>query len=125
MSNIECNENEVSFYFGNISYPVNQTELGDLGLEHYIKIAIYGLCIIASLFGNLVVILVVCLNPRMRGTVNIYLVNVAVSDLLISLCCTWVHLINDITVPRWVLGAIMCKFHTAAQSKSNKILLPF
>ncbi|ESO84079.1 hypothetical protein LOTGIDRAFT_108319 [Lottia gigantea] len=82
--------------------------------EMVLKIAFYVPVIVMALFGNLLVILVVARNKRMKTTTNYYIVNLAVADLLVVLTCSWVHLLDDLT-EGWILGAFFCKFNTFAQ----------
>ena len=120
MSNItKCDGDESSyedFDLSQMPYPVNITDQWDLSPASYVKIFIYMLNIIAAIFGNMVVILVVIFNVKMRTTINYYLVNVAVADILITICCTWVHLVNHLST-QFILGAFMCRINGFAQSK--------
>lgn len=74
----------------------------------------YGLIILLALIGNIVVILVVARNKRMHTPTNYFIVNLAVSDILVTSMCTWVHLVHDVT-EGWVLGAFFCKINSFAQ----------
>jgi len=83
----------------------------------YIKILITIVTIIAILIGNTSVILAVALNRSLRNTINYYLTNLAIADILICVFCLLVHLINNLTEPLYVLGPLICKFNGFAQSK--------
>ena len=83
-----------------------------------VKAAFYVPLILVALLGNVAVIVTVWRNKRMWTTTNFYIVNLAVSDLLITLSCTWVHLVDHLT-EGWVLGAFFCKFNSFAQGKLN------
>ena len=104
------------FDLSQIPYPMNTTGELDLSTGSYVKILVYIVNILAAVFGNMVVILVVIFNVKMRTTINYYLVNVAVADILITLCCTWVHLVNHLST-QFILGAFMCRINGFAQSK--------
>ncbi|XP_050391461.1 neuropeptide FF receptor 2 [Patella vulgata] len=82
--------------------------------EMVLKIGFYVPVIVLALLGNLLVILVVARNKRMKTTTNYYIVNLAISDLLVALSCSWVHLLDNLT-DGWILGAFFCKFNTFAQ----------
>ncbi|ELU17570.1 hypothetical protein CAPTEDRAFT_62906, partial [Capitella teleta] len=82
--------------------------------EAGVKIASYMVIIVMALIGNLLVLVTVARTRRLHTTTNFYIVNLAVSDLLVTLMCTWVHLVDDLT-EGWVLGAFFCKFNTFAQ----------
>lgn len=61
-----------------------------------------------SVAGNILVCLVILKTPRMRTTRNYLLVNLAVSDLTMSLLCIPFDVALKITSPLWPLGSIMC-----------------
>lgn len=82
----------------------------------YFKIMTCILTIIAILIGNTSVILAVALNRSLKTTINYYLTNLSVAGILIVVFCLWVHLINNLTEPLYVLGPFMCKFNGFAQS---------
>lgn len=80
------------------------------------KITVYTFLILTALIGNTLIILVVLKNKRMQTTTNYFLVNLAVSDLVVSLSCSWVHLVDDLT-EGWILGNFFCPFNTFAQGE--------
>ncbi|KAK7475830.1 hypothetical protein BaRGS_00032880 [Batillaria attramentaria] len=84
--------------------------------EIVVKTVFYVPIISLAIIGNVLVILVVARNKRMRTTTNYYIVNLAVADCLVALTCSWVHLLDDLT-PGWVLGAFFCKFNTFTQGQ--------
>lgn len=86
--------------------------------EILLKIFIYVLVIVMATTGNCLVITVVFTNSRMRTTTNYYIVNLAASDLLVTLSCSWVHLVSSLNED-WVLGAFFCKFNSFAQVTST------
>ena len=92
-------------------------ELFGEGQTHlkYIKAFAYSVLMVISLFGNLAVIFVVSKNKRMRTATNYLIVNMAASDLLISVFAVPRELVQIFTGPqRWLLdgltGLILCKF---------------
>lgn len=97
-------------------YPLSMLTPVPVG-EAAVKITIYTLLILIALIGNTLIILVVLKNKRMQTTTNYFLVNLAVSDLVVSLSCSWVHLVDDLT-EGWVLGAFFCSFNSFAQGKA-------
>ncbi|XP_048763746.2 QRFP-like peptide receptor isoform X4 [Ostrea edulis] len=97
-------------------YPLSMLTPVPVG-EAAVKITIYTLLILIALIGNTLIILVVLKNKRMQTTTNYFLVNLAVSDLVVSLSCSWVHLVDDLT-EGWVLGAFFCSFNSFAQVAS-------
>ena len=84
--------------------------------EAVVKVFFCILIIVLALIGNITIILIVWKNKRMRTTTNFYIVNLAVSDLMVTCSCTWVNLVDDLT-EGWVLGAFFCKFNSFVQGK--------
>ncbi|CAH1793438.1 unnamed protein product [Owenia fusiformis] len=83
-------------------------------LEMALKVFFYSIIICLALVGNTLVIFIVWRSKSMRTTTNYYIVNLAVSDILVTLCCSWVHLVDDLS-EGWVLGPIFCKINSFAQ----------
>ena len=84
--------------------------------EMTVKVILYTLIIVIALLGNVSVVFIVWRNKRMWTTTNFYIVNLAVSDLMIVLSCQWVKLVDDLS-EGWVLGAFFCKFNSFAQGE--------
>lgn len=96
-------------YFGNLERPPLW--------ETVTKIFFYSVIMLMSLVGNTLVVYIVWRNRTMRTTTNFFIVNLAVSDLMVTCSCTWVHLVDDLT-EGWVLGAFFCKFNSFAQGET-------
>ncbi|XP_034314832.2 substance-P receptor isoform X1 [Magallana gigas] len=79
--------------------------------EMVVKSVIYGIITISSLFGNVLIIVIVMKNKTMKTVTNYYIVNLAVADLMVTLTCTWVTLVDNLT-EGWILGAFFCKLNT-------------
>jgi hypothetical protein len=121
MSSIEaCNEtlDITKFDFKEWDFPRTNSTFRTFLWPDYVKILVSIVTIIAVLVGNIAVIIAVVQNRSLRTTVNVYLTNLAVADLLICVCCIWVLTINDLTKPLYILGPLMCKINGFAQSKS-------
>lgn len=86
--------------------------------EIIVKIIAYVIIMVLSLVGNMLVVYIVWHNKRMRTTTNFFIVNLAVSDLMVTSSCTWVHLVDDLT-EGWVLGAFFCKVNSFMQGQST------
>ena len=71
---------------------------------------------IIGLLGNVLVMYVVWSSKAMRTTTNYFLVNLALSDLMVTLSCMWVRLVDDLS-EGWVLGGFFCRFNSFAQGK--------
>lgn len=63
---------------------------------------------ILGLAGNSLVVIVVALNPGMRSTTNILIINLAVADLLFVIFCI-PFTATDFVINYWPFGNIWCK----------------
>ena len=113
--NVSLGDGEFSMYdTQDIPYPI---EIPKRPLwEIIVKCVAYGIIMLLALVGNVLVVFIVWQNKRMRTTTNYFIVNLAVSDLMVTSSCTWVHLVDNLT-ENWVLGAFFCKFNSFAQGK--------
>lgn len=68
----------------------------------------YTLVFILGICGNCFVVAVVFRSPRMRTVTNIFIVNLALADILVLIFCLPATLIGNIFVP-WILGWFTCK----------------
>lgn len=106
-----------SFDFGDISKIDYIGQFKDIPLpEVVLKILLFVLIIVTAVVGNILIIVVVAWNKRLRTTTNYYIVNLAVSDLFVTICCSWVYLVTHLT-DGFILGPFFCKFNTFAQGK--------
>ncbi|XP_045610630.1 QRFP-like peptide receptor [Procambarus clarkii] len=85
-----------------------------LDVYESLQVALMVLVVAMSVSGNLAVMVVVYLNSFLHSTINYYLVNLAVADLLISVFC-WPTLANRLTHPLYLLGRPLCKISVLAQ----------
>lgn len=49
-------------------------------------------------------------------SVNLFILNLCICDLMIVVWCSWVHMINSVS-QNWIFGAFFCKFNTFVQGK--------
>ncbi|XP_050714875.1 gastrin/cholecystokinin type B receptor-like isoform X2 [Eriocheir sinensis] len=84
-----------------------------LDLYETVQIALIVALVVVSVAGNLAVVAVVYFNRFLRSSVNCYLANLAVADLLITLAC-WPTLVNRLTQPLYILGRPICKITVLA-----------
>ena len=78
-----------------------------------IKILESSLCLILnflSISGNLIVCITVYKTPRLRTTTNIYILALALSDLL-SAVCVMPLAAGVLITGRWIFGAPGCELH--------------
>jgi hypothetical protein len=110
-----------SFNFTPFDFPKPETIRTEFNNWDYLKIIACVVTIIFILIGNIGVIAAVACNRSLRNTINYYLANLAVADVLICACCLWVHLVNNLYEPMYKLGPFFCKFNGFAQSKHKLI----
>lgn len=72
------------------------------------RILLYVLIFLLSVFGNLLIIIVLAMNKRMRTVTNSFLLSLAVSDLMMAIFCMPFTLIPNI-LEDFIFGAAMCK----------------
>src|SRR5688572_25702186 len=83
-----------------------------------IQMVTYICVMVLSLLGNLPLRLAITTQRSMRTTINYYLLNMALADMLIVIFCMWVHFMNAyIYQESYKLGAFMCRIETFAKSK--------
>lgn len=80
------------------------------------KLGFYLLAFIVALLGNLCVITVILRTKSLRTKFNMYIVNLALADLMIPLFCMWIQLVASLNM-QWILGKFLCKIHTFVQGK--------
>ncbi len=76
---------------------------------------------IIGLVGNILVVVVVGRNKSMRTTTNVYIVNLALSDVLMCLFAvpfTPIHSFMD----EWIFGDVLCKLFPTSQVSRKKAL---
>uniref|UniRef100_A0A673B046 Gastrin/cholecystokinin type B receptor n=1 Tax=Sphaeramia orbicularis TaxID=375764 RepID=A0A673B046_9TELE len=72
------------------------------------RILLYSLIFFLSVFGNLLIIVVLTVNKRMRTVTNTFLLSLAISDLMMTVFCMPFNLIPSI-LKDFIFGAAMCK----------------
>ncbi|CAJ1079544.1 cholecystokinin receptor [Xyrichtys novacula] len=76
--------------------------------DHTLRILLYSLIFFLSVVGNLLIIVVLTVNKRMRTVTNSFLLSLAVSDLMMAIFCMPFTLIPSI-LKDFIFGATMCK----------------
>ncbi|XP_070545331.1 QRFP-like peptide receptor [Ptychodera flava] len=88
------------------------------GTDFVVTIVIsYVLVFVLTMFGNIVVVIVMLKFRRMRTVTNIYLVSLAFSDLMIALFCMPFDTLYSVTT-NWPFGEAMCKISRFVQTFS-------
>ncbi|XP_059579586.1 gastrin/cholecystokinin type B receptor [Alligator mississippiensis] len=77
-------------------------------LEVTVRVLLYGLIFALSVLGNALVVAVLALNRRLRTVTNAFLLSLALSDLLLALCCMPFTLIPNL-MGTFVFGDVVCK----------------
>lgn len=73
-----------------------------------IQIPLYATILLLAVIGNFLVILTLVQNRRMRTITNVFLLNLAVSDILLGVLCMPFTLIGTL-LRNFVFGEFMCK----------------
>ncbi|KAM9347322.1 cholecystokinin receptor [Symphorus nematophorus] len=76
--------------------------------DHTLRILLYTLIFFLSVIGNLLIIVVLTVNKRMRTVTNSFLLSLAFSDLMMAVFCMPFTLIPSI-LKDFIFGAAMCK----------------
>lgn len=77
--------------------------------------------VIVALLGNGIVCHVVRVTPRMRTVTNIFIANLAVGDILMTLFCVPFSFVSILLLGYWPFGAIMC--HVVNYSQAVSVLV--
>ncbi|XP_029463155.1 probable G-protein coupled receptor 83 [Rhinatrema bivittatum] len=77
------------------------------GAAKALLIVAYSVIILVSLFGNVLVCHVVMKNKRMHSATSLFIVNLAVADIMITLLNTPFTLVRFVS-STWVFGKLMC-----------------
>ncbi|XP_053560052.1 cholecystokinin receptor type A [Bombina bombina] len=89
----------------------NNSTLPAKDMHQTVRILLYSLIFLLSVLGNSLVIVVLIRNKRMRTVTNIFLLSLAVSDLMLSLFCMPFTLIPNL-LKDFIFGSAMCKTAT-------------
>ncbi|WKY00563.1 hypothetical protein Q1695_014973 [Nippostrongylus brasiliensis] len=76
--------------------------------ENYVLIFTFITIFLLSVIGNALVIVVIMQQRAMRSITNIYLMNLAITDLMLSVVCMPPTLLSMVT-NCWIFGNILCK----------------
>ncbi|KAL1373745.1 hypothetical protein pipiens_005099, partial [Culex pipiens pipiens] len=93
---------------------------GDSTFQNNLIIPLYAVIFLLSVIGNLLVILTLAQNKRMRTVTNVYLLNLAISDLLLGVFCMPFTLVGQV-LRKFIFGSIMCKLIPYFQAVSVSV----
>lgn len=87
-----------------------------------LQIPLYATILLLAIVGNALVIMTLVQNRRMRTITNVFLLNLAVSDILLGVFCMPFTLVGTL-LRDFVFGELMCKFIPYLQGKfiSNSV----
>lgn len=93
----------------NITYDVyDASAIPDNAPDGRLVVAIFGLIFLVGIPGNTLVVYVVSKNGAMKTVTNLYLVNLAIADLLfLTLCITFT---GSAYVMSWPFGNAICEY---------------
>jgi len=83
------------------------TIANSLQTSDIVTLPFYALIFIAAVAGNLLVILTLVQNKRMRTVTNVFLLNLSVSDLLLAVFCMPFTII-PVMLKNFIFGEIIC-----------------
>uniref|UniRef100_A0AC35TI11 G_PROTEIN_RECEP_F1_2 domain-containing protein n=1 Tax=Rhabditophanes sp. KR3021 TaxID=114890 RepID=A0AC35TI11_9BILA len=104
-------ESEMETMFGNIPWP------DDLSAINIVWVACCCCIFCVSVFGNTMVVYVILSQKSMRTSTNLYLLNLALSDLLLSVICMPSTVVSSI-LKSWIFGGRLCKMLSYLQPVS-------
>lgn len=82
------------------------------------QIPLYAAILLLAIIGNSLVILTLIQNRRMRTITNVFLLNLAISDILLGVLCMPFTLIGTL-LRDFVFGELMCKLLPYLQGKKK------
>ncbi|XP_076686410.1 cholecystokinin receptor type A [Andrena cerasifolii] len=93
---------------------------GQANLLESLIIPLYGTIFLLSVVGNSLVLITLARNKRMRTVTNVYLLNLAVSDLLLGVFCMPFTLLGQM-LKNFVFGITLCKLIPYFQAVSVSV----
>ena len=102
----------------------NQTDSADVEItrEQIVTLIVpYSVIFLLAIIGNALVIITLGANRRMRSVTNMFLLNLAISDLLLGVFCMPFTL-TGVLLKQFVFGPIMCSLISYLQGKYKKFI---
>ncbi|XP_075545239.1 cholecystokinin receptor type A-like isoform X5 [Dermacentor variabilis] len=91
-----------------------------ISFETAFRILLYAIIFVCAVVGNSLVIITLVQRRRMRTVTNVFLLNLAISDLLLGVFCMPTTLVGSV-LRNFVLGAAMCKLIPYLQAVSVSV----
>ncbi|KAH3735295.1 hypothetical protein DPMN_041760 [Dreissena polymorpha] len=100
--------------YGNPNLTISNTSVRDIpSPPMYIVVVstlLYSIIFLFGIVGNILVVVVISCNRRMKTTVNMYLINLCIADMLVILVCMPTALVDIFTKEVWYFGGTMCTY---------------
>ena len=93
----------------NTSYVENNDTIEPPSYIVFTATILYCLIFLVGVAGNILVIVVIISSRSMKTTVNKYLLNLCIADLMVILVCMPTALADIFTKEVWYFGEFMCK----------------
>jgi hypothetical protein len=102
----------------NVPYPGERApaRLGELSGASIAKIAAFSVMSLVGVVGNTAVVVRFASGRSLKNSMNYYLVNLAIADIVVATFCAWTYLVDDVTKSPWILGPVVCKIGGFVQS---------
>ncbi|XP_045489720.1 RYamide receptor-like [Pieris rapae] len=78
----------------------------------------YSIIFASSLFGNGLVCFVVNSSTQMKTVTNLFIVNLAVGDIMMTIFCVPFSFVSTLVLQHWPFGPVMCKIVNFSQAVS-------
>ena len=116
------NKNQTSHVSLNNNY--TDPDINGTDVENYvvsrlsaeIQIFLYSLIFLLAVVGNVLVMVTLFQNQRMRTVTNVFLLNLALSDMLLAVFCIPFTLV-PVLLRNFIFGAVMCVLIRYLQGK--------
>ncbi|XP_075436659.1 cholecystokinin receptor-like isoform X2 [Ascaphus truei] len=82
--------------------------LSSADLSSWVRILLYCIIFLLSVFGNTLIIIVLVMNKRLRTVTNSFLLSLAVSDLMVAVVCIPFTLIPNL-MGNFIFGEVICR----------------
>ncbi|XP_052829254.1 RYamide receptor [Octopus bimaculoides] len=99
----------------------NITELEYIPPPMYVQmifVLVYGLVVLVAVGGNVLVCHIILICQRMRTATNLFLLNLAISDILMAILCIPLTFVSTVMLNYWPFGNVMCPVVTYIQAVS-------
>lgn len=102
----------------NVNESLNDTEHSSSGIPEYIQMSfifLYCIVIIIAIGGNCMVIYLIYAYKRMHTIPNYFIVNLAISDIIMAVFCIPFTFVANLLLNYWPFGDLMCPIATYLQ----------